>query len=151
MPLRFQSLAELKKALSPDVEIVDTGGAEQREEPPAAKALRKALKNRKILEDRFLAMWESQSGPALEREYRFHPKRRWRFDFAHLPTKTAFEIQGGLYTAQSGHRSQEGVRRDYEKLNAAQALGWTVFQVTSQDIQNVVTMERFIKHVRRTG
>ena len=36
--------------------------------------------------------------PAWETEHRFHPKRKWRFDFA-IPSKMiAFEFEGGVFT-----------------------------------------------------
>ena len=33
----------------------------------------------------------------MEKEFRFHPVRRWRADFAHLKSKTLIEIEGGIY------------------------------------------------------
>lgn len=35
------------------------------------------------LENRFETLWRALGGPELEREFRFHPTRRWRADFAH--------------------------------------------------------------------
>jgi hypothetical protein len=49
------------------------------------------------LETRFLLLWRSIDGPPLEREFRFHPKRRWRADFAHLPSRSLIEIEGGIW------------------------------------------------------
>lgn len=138
-------MEELRRFLSPDVEIVDEP---ERPAPEAAKQLRKAMHNAKVLEDRFAASWEYLGGMPLQREYKFHPKRRWRFDFAHVPTKTAFEIMGGLYQAQSGHRSKEGVSRDYEKMNAAQEMGWQVFSVTSANLNDAGFIEGLINYVR---
>ena len=48
------------------------------------------------LEGRFLRLWESLGGPPLEKEFRFHPGRRWRADFAHLPSRTLIEVEGGF-------------------------------------------------------
>lgn len=63
--------------------------------------------------------------PVPEREHRFHPEREWRFDYAWWETRhgkrIAVEIHGGRF-----HRGD--MSKDYEKLNEAQRLGWTVYQ-----------------------
>lgn len=111
------------------------------DEPPTpAQAALVQASQTSPLEDRFYARWQDVGGPALEREVRFHPTRRWRFDFADPQKKIAYEIQGGLYQAQSGHRSHDGVRRDAEKLNAAQLLGWRVFQITTYTLKDAEYM-----------
>jgi very-short-patch-repair endonuclease len=71
-----------------------------------------------------------------EREYRFHPKRRWRFDFAWPDRKIACECEGGLFRARSGHRSFYGVKRDILKNNDALLLGWMVLRLTSEEIKS---------------
>ena len=62
-----------------------------------------------------------------EREYRFHPERKWRFDFADPVNKVAVEIDGGVF-GNGRHSRGAGFRSDCEKLNAAAALGWRVFR-----------------------
>lgn len=140
--LRYRDLKELKKSLSPDVIIVD-------EDDPSEgkKAIVKEVKasQRQVLENKFFLAWVTFGGPPLLREYRFHPVRKWRLDFAHVEAKIGFEIQGGLYKAESGHRSREGVKRDYEKSNAAQELGWKVFSVTSEAVNSPAQIEHLIK------
>lgn len=81
-------------------------------------------------------------GPELATEHRFHPERRWRFDYAHLPTKTAIEINGGVWSGGRHNRSA-GYLQDREKVNAAQMLGWKVFefgtgQVTVDNVQAII-------------
>ena len=49
------------------------------------------------LESRFELLWRALAGPTLEKEFRFHPVRKWRADFAHLESKTLIEIEGGIY------------------------------------------------------
>ena len=61
-------------------------------------------------------------------EHRFHPTRKWRFDFAWPDSMVAVEIEGGL--RQSGrHQSYTGFLADAEKYEAALRLGWTVYRV----------------------
>jgi hypothetical protein len=40
------------------------------------------------LERKFVLYWQSLGGPTLEGEYRFHPTRKWRADFAHIESRT---------------------------------------------------------------
>ena len=70
-----------------------------------------------------------------EEEYRFHPTRRWRFDFAWPAQMLAVEIQGGTFSA-GRHTRGAGYQGDCDKLNAAQILGWSVLLGTSQTVHN---------------
>jgi hypothetical protein len=141
--LRFTDMAELSKHLSPDIEIVD----DERPQKPVAQEKKPKPSNYKSLEDRFYRTWQELDGPELTREYKFSEERRWRFDFVHEEKKIAFEIQGGMYTADSGHRSFSGVQRDYEKGNAAVHLGWKVFQVTSPMMKDQAYMQALVDFV----
>jgi len=49
----------------------------------------------------FLAKWllVAPTYPEPVREYRFHPKRKWRFDFAWPDCQVAVEIEGGVWRA----------------------------------------------------
>jgi len=73
-------------------------------------------------------------------EYRFHPERKWRFDFAWPDKKVALEIQGGIWVAgfHSGGTGQYG---DMEKLNEAAAMRWAVLQVEPRKICTAKTAE----------
>lgn len=64
---------------------------------------------------------------AFQREFQFHPSRKWRFDFADPARKIAVEIDGGVFV-RGRHSRGAGYRSDCEKLNAAAALGWRVFK-----------------------
>lgn len=98
------------------------------------------------LERRFLLCWRAVGGPELVAEHRF-AARRWRFDFAHLTTMTAIEIEGGAY--QGGrHNRLGGFITDAEKYNTAAELGWTVFRLPSP-LVGTVWAERIRDHIRR--
>jgi very-short-patch-repair endonuclease len=72
--------------------------------------------------------------PAPVKQHRFHPKRKWQFDFAWPAVKIAVEIDGG--TAIGGrHVRPAGFRADCEKINAAQLLGWAVYRGDSAMIK----------------
>ena len=63
-----------------------------------------------------------------EREYRFHPTRMWRFDFAWPAFLIAVEIEGGN---GGRHQRMGGFASDCEKYNAAAKLGWRVMRYTT--------------------
>lgn len=63
--------------------------------PPALKLI---LSKMSHLEEQFASLWEyAHPNLDLHREYRFHPKRRYRADFASLEAKVLIEIQGGIW------------------------------------------------------
>jgi len=71
--------------------------------------------------------------PKPEAEVRFHPVRKWRFDFAWPEHKIALEIEGGIWTA-GRHTRGSGVVKDLEKYNPAASMGWLVFRTTPQAV-----------------
>lgn len=80
-------------------------------------------KERKNVEDLFTRLVAQEVGVACVREYRFHPKRRWRFDYAIPSHKIAIEIEGGVWT-YGRHNRARGYLADMEKYNEATRLGW---------------------------
>lgn len=73
--------------------------------------------------------------PAFVREYRFHPDRRWRADFAFPEYRVIVEIHGGIWTS-GRHTRGSGFAKDREKSNAAQLQGWIVLEFTPAEIKN---------------
>jgi very-short-patch-repair endonuclease len=67
------------------------------------------------------------------REFRFQPGRKWRFDLACWPIKLAIELHGGTWSG-GRHTRGAGFQRDREKMNAAQVLGWSVLEFTTDDV-----------------
>lgn len=74
-------------------------------------------------------------------EYRFHPTRKFRFDWAWPAAKVAMEIEGGIYgrgkkcktcgrRGVAGHTSVERLKTDMEKYTSAAILGWRLLRVT---------------------
>ena len=66
----------------------------------------------------------------LVKEFKFHPLRRWKFDFAIPELKVAVEIEGGVYT-NGRHTRGVGYAKDCEKYNNATLEGWRLFRLTS--------------------
>lgn len=61
-----------------------------------------------------------------EREFKFHPDRRWRADFFIKPN-ILVEVDGGVFV-QGRHSGGMGQVNDMEKHNAAALLGYLVFR-----------------------
>ncbi len=72
-------------------------------------------------------------GLAVVAEHRFHPTRRWRFDYALVDNKVALEVQGGLFVG-GRHSRGPALLKEHEKLNAAAVLGWRVLFVTPKTL-----------------
>lgn len=88
-----------------------------------------------ILAGKFLIMWKALGGPELTAEYKFHPTRKWRFDFALPALKLAIEIDGGAFLANGGrHGRGMGMVKDCEKYRAAADLGWLVWRFSPKCI-----------------
>ncbi len=71
--------------------------------------------------------------PAAEAEHRFHPTRKWRFDFAWPEQRVALEMEGGVWT-KGRHTRPKGFLKDMQKYNAAAVLGWRVVRVTPKGL-----------------
>lgn len=62
-----------------------------------------------------------------EREFRFHPVRKWEADFAWPDEMLIVECEGGTYS-QGRHTRGKGFEEDCVKYNAATLLGWRVLR-----------------------
>ena len=88
----------------------------------------------------FLALCKAARLPEPVMEHKFHPKRRWRFDFAWPDHMVALEVEGGIW---SGGRHTRGVGfiKDMEKYNQATLLGWRVLRVQPSDLKTFAATE----------
>jgi len=87
------------------------------------------LVQERINEDYLNGVWEV--------EYKFHPKRRWRFDFAFPLIKIAVEIEGGVWSG-GRHTRGAGFIKDMEKYNAAVLLGWRVLRYSGETMTQAI-------------
>ena len=79
----------------------------------------------------------------MEREYRFHPTRRWRFDFAWPKEKLAVEVEGVVWQGSGRHQRASGYQGDCEKYNTALVYGWRVLRVTRPHVENGAALKWF--------
>lgn len=82
-----------------------------------------------------------------EREFKFHPERGWKFDWAWPFIKVAIEIEGGIYQGGDHTTSMQGVLGDIEKYDTAASMGWLVLRATTLDEAPVLK----VKYSLRTG
>lgn len=85
------------------------------------------------LEKRFELLWRAMGGPELVKEYRFHQSRKWRADFAHLPSRTLIEIEGGIWV-NGRHNRAAGFAADLEKYLEAALDGWRVVRLGPREL-----------------
>lgn len=80
--------------------------------------------NKNLNEIKFLL---KMNGIEFVEEYKFHDKRKFRFDIALPFYKIAIEYDG-IMSKKSRHTTVTGFSMDQEKLNAATSLGWKVLR-----------------------
>lgn len=68
-------------------------------------------------------------GVTLVPEHKFHPTRRWKFDYAIPDLKIGIEYEG-LVSRKSRHTTLKGYSGDCEKYNEAALHGWKVLRYT---------------------
>jgi hypothetical protein len=83
-------------------------------------------------------------------EYRFHPDRKWRFDYAFFtcdldypfrePGGVALEIEGAVWI-HGRHTRGSGFVNDMEKYNEAACLGWRIIRVQPKELCTLKTVE----------
>lgn len=83
-----------------------------------------------------LAFWRSEHLPPAVTEYKFHPARKWRFDFAFVNEKLAVEVQGGIYTG-GRHTRGAALKKEWEKLNLAAIMGWRILYCEPREVCGV--------------
>jgi len=88
--------------------------------------------------------------PAPEREYRFDPSRRWRFDFAWPAQKLAVEVEGGTFSG-GRHTRGSGFEKDAEKYNTACAQGWYILRITPSQVDSGKALEWVEQALRNAG
>lgn len=113
----------------------------------------RAKAKREKWENAFLFLWKALNGPELVREHQFNLDRKWRFDFAHLETCVAIEIEGGTWSG-GRHTRGAGYSKDCEKYNTATELGWEVFRLTSDMVTTKnanMILQTIIRHERATN
>ncbi len=103
--------------------------------PKAKAVVNKVKKAQQVdtLHQRVLAQLVGFPDPTTE--LMFHPKRKWRFDYAWPTRMIALEVHGGIHSG-GRHTRGRGFVEDRAKMNEATLLGWTVLEVTPEHIKS---------------
>lgn len=103
--------------------------------PKAKAVVNKVKKAQQVdtLHSKVLTQLVGLPDPATE--LLFHPKRKWRFDYAWEEQKLALEVHGGIHSG-GRHTRGKGFVEDRAKMNEATLLGWTVLEVTPEHIKS---------------
>jgi very-short-patch-repair endonuclease len=83
----------------------------------------------------FMTAWRMvcQGLPEPVHEFRFHPVRKWRFDFAFPDYGVAVEVEGGVFS-RGRHTRGAGYSEDLVKYNAANDCGFVVYRYSTKQI-----------------
>lgn len=112
--------------------------AEFRQEQNAAKKKTKGKRDRKpkgpLKPDAFCLFVQAATGYLPTREYKFHPNRGWKIDYAITELMIAIEREGGVYTG-GRHTRPVGFLKDMEKYNELAIMGWTLIRAIPDDMQ----------------
>lgn len=98
----------------------------------------------------FFSILKSLGLPEPISEYKFHPKRRWRMDYAFVEKKISIEIDGGAWMSLHGKKSRHfhgnGAILDMEKHSAAAELGWKILRYPPNKIDYEQIKRTFIQN-----
>lgn len=84
------------------------------------------------------------------KEHRFHPTRKWRFDYAIPAHKIAIEVEGGVWTG-GRHTSPKGFLNDMEKYNTATIMGWRVLRTIPDELCSNATLNMIRETLRHSA
>lgn len=92
-----------------------------------ARQIRKSAKDATV--KYFFKQLTLQNIPLPVTEHKFHPTRKWRFDYCWVQHKIALEVEGGVFTG-GRHTRGSGFMGDMEKYNNGALLGYRIIRTT---------------------
>ena len=88
-----------------------------------------------VLERDFLLACRMLDLPEPEQQYKFHPTRRWKADFAWVAEKLLVEVEGGEHV-RGRHVRGKGYNDDCVKYNSATIRGYRLLRFTGSMVAN---------------
>lgn len=87
----------------------------------------------------FLKLLEDASLPLPRLEFKFHPSRKWRADYAWPDHGLILEVEGAVWT-HGRHTRGSGFVKDMQKYNAAAMLGFRILRVQPRELCTMNTI-----------
>ena len=99
----------------------------------------------KQLKERLLVCLNSSTMTEWRVEHKFHPHRKWRFDFYLESARLAVEVEGGIFKG-GRHTNPAGFMKDVEKYNSATLFDIRVYRIPHQHLKSE---RQLLDHVGR--
>ena len=103
-----------------------------------------------IGEETFALHMRAAGIDGFEREYRFAPPRRWKFDFCDPARMIAVEVEGGHWSG-GRHVRGAGFQNDCEKYSTAAVLGWRVLRFTTDQVKSGMALRMLQQAIGRAA
>jgi very-short-patch-repair endonuclease len=84
------------------------------------------------------------------RQFRFHPDRRYRCDFAWPNHKLIVEIEGQIWN-NGRHTRGSGFLKDCQKYNEAELMGYHVLRYPPELVEDMTALKQIIEFIGRAG
>lgn len=110
------------------------------EQVPTKRKKTRQTKPQTPKSDFFTVLCRSDLKVECIKEHKFHPTRKWRFDYAIPAHKIAIEVEGGVWTG-GRHTSPKGFLNDMEKYNTATIMGWRLLRTTPDRLCSNETLQ----------
>lgn len=104
----------------------------------AVKAQRAAAKD--SIDRRFIEYVKVSLGLDVIAEFKFHPTRRWRNDYAILSHGIIIEVEGGAWIG-GRHTSGYGFLNDMVKYNEVTCMGYKLIRTTPTELFSAKTLD----------
>ena len=100
------------------------------------------LKQIKAIEirERFFTVLKLHNIELPDFEVKFHPTRKWRFDYCWQSKMIALEVEGGVFSG-GRHTRGLGFMNDIEKYNNASLLGYRLIRTTPTELRSKENIE----------
>ena len=117
------------------------------DQTPTRRKKTRQAKPQQLKSDFFTLLCRSDLKVECVKEDKFHPTRKWRFDYAIPEHKIAVEVEGGVWTG-GRHTSPKGFLNDMEKYNTATVMGWRVLRTIPDELCSNATLNMIRETMR---
>lgn len=102
------------------------------------------------LESRMEIQLEQEGLGPFAREYRWHPQRKWRADFAWPAKRVMLEVEGAVWTG-GRHTFGSGFRDDAIKYAEAALAGWLVIRASPDMVRDRTALHLVVRALRKAS